>query len=68
MPATRPRVLNFITGNRYKLAEASAILDGFIELRSQSVGVLEIQGTPREIATDKCRRAAIAVRSPTRRR
>ncbi|KAL1614042.1 nucleoside triphosphate pyrophosphohydrolase ham1 [Neofusicoccum ribis] len=64
MPAARPRVLNFITSNRYKLAEASAILDGFIELRSQSVGVLEIQGTTREIATDKCRRAAIAVKGP----
>lgn len=62
MSATRPRVLNFITSNRNKLAEATAILRGCVELRSQSVDVLEIQGTPRDIAADKCRRAAIAVR------
>lgn len=62
MSATRPRVLNFITSNRNKLAEATVILRGCVELRSQSVDVLEIQGTPRDIAADKCRRAAIAVR------
>ncbi|KAF4539604.1 Inosine triphosphate pyrophosphatase [Lasiodiplodia theobromae] len=64
MSANRPRVLNFITSNRNKLAEATAILRGCVELRSQSVDVLEIQGTPRDIAADKCRRAAIAVNGP----
>ncbi|KAL1617153.1 putative inosine triphosphate pyrophosphatase [Diplodia seriata] len=64
MSPIRPRVLNFITGNPHKLREASAILSGCIELVSQSVDVLEIQGTPREIAADKCRRAAIAVNGP----
>ncbi|OJD34118.1 inosine triphosphate pyrophosphatase [Diplodia corticola] len=65
MPSTRPRVLNFVTGNRHKLREAAAILSGHVELRSRSAAdVPEIQGTPQEIAADKCRRAAIAVNGP----
>ena len=56
-----PRALNFITSNKNKLAEVRAVLDGMVDLRSQSVELLEIQGTIEEISKDKCRRAAEAV-------
>lgn len=55
------RNLNFITGNKNKLAEVSAILQDVVDLRSQSVDLVEIQGTIEEISKDKCRRAAEAV-------
>jgi hypothetical protein len=60
----RPKLLNFITGNVNKLKEVSAILGAVegLELQSRDVpGLVEIQGTIEEVATDKCRRAAIAV-------
>ena len=50
--------INFITGNRNKLAEVEAILGGSISLKSQSLDLTEIQGTVEEISVDKCRRAA----------
>ena len=53
--------LNFITGNRNKLAEVQAILGEIVLLKSQSVDLTEIQGTIEEISKDKCRRAAEAV-------
>jgi hypothetical protein len=56
-----PKHLNFITGNRNKLAEVQAILSGVIDLRSQSLDLVEIQGTVEEVTKDKCRRAAEAV-------
>lgn len=55
--------LNFITGNKNKLAEVRSILGNVIELDNQAVDVPEIQGTVEDIAKDKCRRAAEAVRS-----
>ena len=55
------RNLNFITGNKNKLAEVSAILQDVVDLRSQRVDLVEIQGTIEEISKDKCRRAAEAV-------
>ncbi|KAK5005677.1 nucleoside triphosphate pyrophosphohydrolase ham1, partial [Cryomyces antarcticus] len=55
-----PRELNFITGNANKLAEVKAILGDTVHLKSQSVDLVEIQGTVEEISTDKCRRAAEA--------
>lgn len=61
-----PEHLNFITGNKNKLAEVQAILDGVIELRNQNIDLVEIQGTVEEVTTDKARRAAEAVRSPLR--
>jgi len=54
-----PRELNFITGNKNKLAEVAAILEptGII-LRNQALDIPELQGTIEQITTDKCRRAA----------
>ncbi|KAF2795293.1 hypothetical protein K505DRAFT_324137 [Melanomma pulvis-pyrius CBS 109.77] len=59
-----PKQLNFITGNKNKLAEVQAILDGVIELRNKNIDLVEIQGTVEEVVTDKCRRAAEAVNGP----
>lgn len=57
-----PKHLNFITGNKNKLAEVQAILsETAVDLRSQAVDLVEIQGTIEEISTDKARRAAEAV-------
>lgn len=57
-----PKHLNFITGNKNKLLESQAILGGIVELRNQPLDLVEIQGTIEEVITDKCRRAADAVR------
>ena len=57
-----PHELNFITGNKNKLSEVQAILDGVIELKSQSLDLSEIQGTIEEVSRDKCKRAAEIVR------
>ena len=56
-----PKELNFITGNQNKLREVQAILGETVHLKSQSLVLVEIQGTIEEISTDKCRRAAEAV-------
>jgi inosine/xanthosine triphosphate pyrophosphatase family protein len=57
-----PKELNFITGNKNKLAEVQAILsETAIDLRSQAVDLVEIQGTIEEISRDKAIRAAEAV-------
>jgi hypothetical protein len=53
-----PKELNFITGNANKLAEVRAILGDEIEVKNQSLDLLEIQGTIEEVSSDKCRRAA----------
>ncbi len=57
--------LNFITGNRNKLAEVKAILGDVVPLQSQSLDLTEIQGTIEDISKDKCRRAAAIVGYPT---
>lgn len=60
-----PKELNFITGNKNKLAEVQAILSETpVKLQSQAVDLVEIQGTIEEISTDKARRAAAAVGGP----
>ncbi|KJZ74030.1 Inosine triphosphate pyrophosphatase [Hirsutella minnesotensis 3608] len=59
-----PKQLNFITGNKDKLAVAKAILGDTVKLQSQSIDLEEIQGTIEEISADKCRRAAETVRPP----
>lgn len=56
-----PKQLNFITGNKNKLTEVKAILGSVIDLQSQALDLVEIQGTIEEISADKCRRAAEAV-------
>ena len=54
-----PKQLNFITGNKNKLAEVQAILSATpVKLQSQAVDLVEIQGTIEEISRDKARRAA----------
>jgi inosine triphosphate pyrophosphatase len=57
-----PAHLNFITGNKNKLAEVQAILAGVIELRNENIDLVEIQGTVEQVTSDKARRAAEAVR------
>lgn len=52
------KTLNFITGNKNKLAEVKAILGNIVEVQNRAIDVPEIQGTPEEIAREKCRRAA----------
>lgn len=53
--------LDFITGNKNKLAEVKAILGDVVPLQSQSLDLTEIQGTIEDISKDKCRRAAAIV-------
>ena len=55
---SRTTALNFITSNKNKLAEVQAILKDIVPLTSQSLDLIEIQGTVEEISRDKCRRAA----------
>ncbi|PVH85402.1 inosine triphosphate pyrophosphatase-like protein [Cadophora sp. DSE1049] len=59
-----PKQLNFITGNKNKLTEVKAILGDTVDLQSQALDLVEIQGTIEEISSDKCRRAAAAVKGP----
>lgn len=54
--------INFITGNRNKVAEVEAILADTVSVKSQSLDLTEIQGSIEDIAVDKCRRAADIVR------
>jgi hypothetical protein len=62
--AMAPKQLNFITGNKDKLSVAKAILGDTVNLQSQSLDLVEIQGTIEQISVDKCRRAADAVHFP----
>lgn len=59
-----PQTLNFITGNNNKLIEVKAILGDTIDLQSQSLDLVEIQGSIEEVSSDKCRRAAEIVFFP----
>ncbi|MCJ1230648.1 nucleoside triphosphate pyrophosphohydrolase ham1 [Toensbergia leucococca] len=59
-----PLELNFITGNRKKLDEVKTILGDSVVLTSQSLDLVEIQGTIEDISLDKCRRAAAIVKGP----
>lgn len=59
-----PKKVNFITGNRNKLAEVRAIIGNGVEIESQAIDVPEIQGTSEEIAKEKSRRAAEAIGGP----
>ncbi|CAG8796749.1 18288_t:CDS:2, partial [Gigaspora rosea] len=49
----------FVTGNLKKLEEVKAILGTTVELTHHKLDLTEIQGTSREVSTDKCRRASI---------
>lgn len=56
--------VNFITGNANKLREVKAILEPAIQVDSQTLDLIEIQGTIEEVTLDKCRRAADLVFLP----
>ncbi len=63
MAATEVRhIVNFITGNKNKLSEVKAILEPAIQVESQALDLIEVQGTLDEVTLDKCRRAADLVR------
>ncbi|KAI0265063.1 Ham1-like protein [Gloeopeniophorella convolvens] len=63
MPTSR---LVFVTGNAGKLREVRQILaQGTpIDIDSRELDLPEIQGTTREVATEKCRRAAELIGGP----
>ena len=57
-----PKELNFITGNKNKLAEVQAILAPTgVKLSNQSIDLPELQGTIEEISLAKCKEAAKVV-------
>ncbi|KAL4760307.1 non-canonical purine NTP pyrophosphatase [Aspergillus foveolatus] len=58
------KTINFITGNKNKLAEVRAIIGNVVDVQNQTVDVPEIQGSIEEIAKEKCRHAANAVGGP----
>jgi inosine triphosphate pyrophosphatase len=58
VPSAARNVVNFITGNSNKLKEVKAILEPAIQVESQTLDLIEIQGTLEEVTLDKCRRAA----------
>lgn len=60
-----PPVVNFITGNKNKLSEVKAILEPAIEVRSQALDLIEVQGSLEEVTIAKCRAAAEQVQLQT---
>ncbi|KAG8158705.1 hypothetical protein KVR01_011148 [Diaporthe batatas] len=57
-------VVNFITGNANKLGEVKAILEPTIEVRSQALDLVEVQGTLEEVTIAKCKSAAEQIGGP----
>lgn len=57
-PTQARHIVNFITGNANKLREVKEILEPAIQVESQALDLIEIQGTLEEVTLDKCRRAA----------
>ncbi|KAJ4389152.1 nucleoside triphosphate pyrophosphohydrolase ham1 [Gnomoniopsis smithogilvyi] len=64
MASQATHVVNFITGNKNKLGEVKAILEPAIEVRSQALDLIEVQGTLEEVTIAKCRTAAEQVGGP----
>ena len=60
-----PKQLHFITGNKNKLTEFEAIMGDTVDINSDPIDLVEIQGTIEEISVDKCRRAAELVGAST---
>ncbi|RKP23734.1 inosine triphosphate pyrophosphatase [Syncephalis pseudoplumigaleata] len=58
------RTLTFVTGNKNKLAEVRASLDGVIDVIAVDIDLPELQGEPGSIAEEKCRMAAQQVNGP----
>ncbi|KAL2169611.1 hypothetical protein VTG60DRAFT_5836 [Thermothelomyces hinnuleus] len=63
-PTAARHIVNFITGNANKLREVKAILEPAIQVESQTLDLVEIQGTLEEVTLDKCRRAAELIKGP----
>ncbi|KAG6353923.1 hypothetical protein INS49_005180 [Diaporthe citri] len=63
-PTSATHVVNFITGNKNKLGEVKAILEPTIEVRSQALDLIEVQGTLEEVTIAKCKSAAEQVGGP----
>ncbi|KAK0635187.1 putative inosine triphosphate pyrophosphatase [Bombardia bombarda] len=63
-PTAARHIVNFITGNANKLTEVKAILEPAIQVDSQELDLIEIQGTLEEVTLDKCRRAADLIQGP----
>lgn len=59
---TATPMVNFITGNKNKLSEVKAILEPTIQVTSQALDLIEVQGTLEEVTLAKCRAAAEQVR------
>ena len=57
---TIPKV-TFVTGSAKKLKETTAILGNSVELTNVNLDTPEIQGTPEEIAKNKCESASSQV-------
>ncbi|KAF2719873.1 inosine triphosphate pyrophosphatase-like protein, partial [Polychaeton citri CBS 116435] len=62
----RPKTLNFITGNKHKLAEVQAILSSVpnLSLTNQKIDLPELQGTIEVISREKAKMAADIVKGP----
>lgn len=67
-PTSATHVVNFITGNKNKLGEVKAILEPTIEVRSQALDLIEVQGTLEEVTIAKCKSAAEQVHPLTSQR
>ncbi|KXX81768.1 Inosine triphosphate pyrophosphatase [Madurella mycetomatis] len=64
-PTAARHIVNFITGNANKLGEVKAILEPAIQVESQTLDLIEIQGASlEEVTLDKCRRAADLIEGP----
>lgn len=63
-PTSATHVVNFITGNKNKLGEVKAILEPTIEVRSQELDLIEVQGTLEEVTIAKCKSAAEQIGGP----
>jgi hypothetical protein len=57
-----PLKITFVTGNKHKATDVQYILGDNVDLEIVDFDTPELQGTVEEIAIDKCRRAAEAVR------
>ncbi|ROW08890.1 hypothetical protein VMCG_02790 [Cytospora schulzeri] len=63
-PSAATHVVNFITGNKNKLSEVKAILEPTIEVRSEAIDVIEVQGSLEEVTIAKCKSAAEQIGGP----
>ncbi|KAI8352161.1 inosine triphosphate pyrophosphatase [Choanephora cucurbitarum] len=64
MSASELPKLIFVTGNKNKLLEVQAILNGVIDVESHKVDLPELQGETEEIAKQKCQHAAKILNGP----